>query len=123
MNLIPPSTGEYRDRLRFDREQPGPNIGGETTSGGWTTLIDVRAAAVLPTRGGSDVIAERLENRVGYDIWLRHDHAAAGIRAGDRAVNLRTGEVYALGAPIDPTNRRQWLLVQATSNGKRDGQG
>ena len=118
MALSVPSSGEYRDRLRFDREQAGPNIGGETTSGGWVTLIDVRAAAVLPTRGGSDVIADRLENRVGYDIWLRHDH-----RAGDRAVNLRTGEVYALGAPIDPTNRRQWLLVQATSNGKRDGQG
>lgn len=112
-----PSAGELRHNLRFERKTPGSNIGGVKTTG-WEVLVDTRRAKVAPTRGGADVVAGRLAGKVVYDIWISNDGATRELTVADRAVDNRTGEIYALGSPIDPNQRRQWLLIQAVSNGK-----
>jgi hypothetical protein len=58
-----------------------------------------------------------MAGKTSYDIWIRSDSASRTLTNADRAVNNRTGEVYLLGQPIDPTGRRQWLLIQAVSGG------
>jgi hypothetical protein len=112
-----PHTGELRNSVRFDRAVEGENVGGVTRTT-WTQLIDQRAVKLDPTRGGDEVIAGRLEGKSSYDLWVRSDSSTRGLQVGDRAVDRKTGLIYALGEPIDPNNRRQWLLIQATSNGR-----
>ena len=112
-----PHSGELRNRVRFDREAVSGNVGGVEQSA-WASLIDCRSVKLDPTRGGDEVIAGRLEGKASYSLWVRSDSATRGLKVGDRAVDLNTGLIYALGEPIDPTNRRQWLLIQATTNGR-----
>jgi hypothetical protein len=119
MALQTPSAGELRENLRFERLPPAVNVGGvvEAEWSGATMTIATTRAKVTPTRGGAEVIAGRMAGKTSYDIWIRSDSASRTLTNADRAVNNRTGEVYLLGQPIDPTGRRQWLLIQAVSGG------
>ena len=113
-----PHTGELRARLRFDRSSLGANVGG-VVLGVWAPFIKMRSAKLEPTRGGIEVTSERLDGKAIYDLWVRSDSQTRLLKPGDRAVDLRTDVIYALGQPIDPNDRRQWLLIQATTSDKK----
>lgn len=119
-----PNAGKLKASLRFERQGTVTNVGG-VVSGGWTsptTLATVRAF-VDPRKGSESVVAGRMSGNATYTIWVRQSAATRGLTNGDRAVNTRTGEIYNIGMPIDPYNNRQWLLIDAISNGNANGEG
>lgn len=128
MNMSLPSAGRMKYRLRFERRGTGSGVAGNIR-GPYAVLdgspVNGFSASVEPTstRNGADVLAGRMSGKVQYDIWVRSCALLRGLRQGDRAVNIRTGEVYTLGQPIDPTGRRQWLFFQSVSAGNANGQG
>lgn len=110
--------GALRERIRIDRlGEPGTDQYGNPTEAQWDTLIEPQPAGVTPLRGSEEVQAQRLTGVVTYEIRFRFTEANAAIRASDRAVNVRTGEVLNLRhKPIDPdSGQRHWLVVQAQS--------
>lgn len=127
MSMQTPSAGKLMHRLRFERRgSPGTNVGG-VIRGDWAAIggAENRAASVEPTFGGDTEanIAGRMTGKVRYDIWVRSDAVLRSLKASDRAVNVRTNEIYSLGMPVDPDNSRKWLLIQAVSAGNADAQG
>lgn len=122
MAITLPNPSELRANLRFERRS-GERAPGGVINPTWNDLISPKRAKVAPTMGGEAVIAGRQAGKAQYDIWLRSCTETRGLNNGDRAVNTRTGEIYNLGQPIDPTGSRDWLLIQAVSAGNADGQG
>lgn len=55
----------------------------------WRTFIDRRAAKLQATRGGEEVIANRLSGLELFDVWMRCDAKTALIRVGDRIIDNR----------------------------------
>ena len=117
-----PRAGDLRDRVRFEREVKGQNVGGFPqmwwSPVGWIDTAAQRSAKVEVTRGGEEMVAGRLQGEASYDIWVRFDSFTTTLKASDRAVNTRSGEVYAIAWIGDPNGRRTWLLMQATSKGR-----
>lgn len=125
-----PRAGDLRDEVRFEREAKGQNVGGFPQKA-WGPLgadpdatadenaaAATRAAKVEVTRGGEQTVAGRLQGEAAYDIWVRFEPFTETLGASDRAVNTRTGEVYAIAWIGDPNGRRAWLILQATSKGR-----
>ncbi len=113
-----PTPPRLRELIRIDRlGEPGTDEYDNPTEAQWDTLIEPQPAGVTPLRGSEEVQAQRLVGVITYEIRFRFTEANAGIRASDRAVNTRTGEVLNLRhKPIDPdSGRRHWLIVQAQS--------
>lgn len=119
-----PSPGKMKSSLRFERQGAVTNVGG-VVSGGWSspTLIATTQAFVEPRKGAEGVIAGRMAGNAQYNIWIHSSEATRTLTNADRAVNTRTGEIYNLGIPIDPDNKRQWLLIDAVSDGNANGEG
>lgn len=117
-----PRAGELRDRVRFERQGPQVNVGGVIQADwapvGGDASSATRWTKIGPTKGGEATVAGRLQGSAAYDIWVRFDSFTSTLIVTDRAVNARTGEVYAIGWIDDPDRRRRWLLIQATSAGR-----
>lgn len=129
MAATPPQPSQLSFSLRFERRAKVANVGGVAT-GAWGVILgaEMRRALVAPTALSSrsaneEVIAGRMSGRVQYDIWMFSDRVVRTLVSTDRAVNIRTGEIYNLGQPIDLEGKRRWLLVQAVSGGNAEGTG
>lgn len=117
-----PTAGKLLDRVRFEREGDGENDGGVIRTA-WTPVGGdadraTRSAKLEPTRGGEATVSGRIQGSAVYDLWVIFDSLTSTISAGDRVVNARSGDIYAIGWVDDPDRRRRWLLLQVTSAGR-----
>lgn len=114
--------GALREKIRIEKR-------GETIDRyrnpvpGWVPLdpaFEVRAR-IKPLGGTEQMRADRIEAPVRYEITIRRSARTAALDpTGYRAVNMRTNEIYDIHAIVDPTERRQWLVMTCTA-GKADG--
>lgn len=104
-----PTSGQLRDSFRIERETLTPDgYGGQTRT--WTVLIESLPAHAVFMRGGESVMAARLAARQPAVLTFRNFADSRGIVPQDRAVNKRTGEVFAIKeAPRESRESRGYL--------------
>lgn len=111
MAIGPQGAGELRDRVTFQRRERLAS--GPTPFGDWQTLIASRAAKLVPTRGGEQVIAGRLQGVAAFDLWVRYDSETARVTPEDRVVDARDpARVFAIRFAQDMDGQRRWILMQ-----------
>lgn len=109
-----PTAGDLRERLRFERRAQPVSDGAGNFEAAWEAQCTV-AAGVRPLTGGESVTAARLAGSQPVVITVRRSLATLAITSAWRAVNIRSGEVYALTSPpADLERRGQYLDMLAT---------
>lgn len=108
-----PNAGELRQRIRIERRAGGSNVGG-VVKGSWATLIETRAAKLIPSRSGAGetVMAGRLAGRAPWDCWIRWDSETREIRTNDRAVEIGTDRTFNIRSCLNMDGKRTWLFLQ-----------
>ena len=118
--MEPKSAGDLKDAIRIDR-RVDQSDGAGAKKGDWTVLIARRSCQITPRKGGTEIQAQRDQGVVDYDCWIRLDSQTRGIKAGDRAVDLRdTSRTFKIAPVGDMTGRGQFLLLQL-GQGRADG--
>jgi len=95
-NLAP----ALRERVTFARRVTITDAYG-ATRGDWVDQFTV-AARIQPRLGGETVIAARLQGAQPVSITVRQSAYTREIDEGWRAMNARSGVVYAVHSLIDP---------------------
>lgn len=107
--------GKLRSRLHFQRrtlEDDGYGSGGYT--GDFATVF-TDAAEIIPRMGSEAVLGARLQGLQPVTIRVRSHVATRGLDATWRAVNARTGEVYAITSPpINVDQKNEYIDMLAT---------
>jgi len=98
--------GPMREVLIAQRRQDVEDQYGNT-QGQWVETTRF-PASVEARRGGEAVIASRLQGTVIYIVTTRYSAAAAAISSGDRLVDARSGQTYAIRTWI-PRPRRDYI--------------
>lgn len=100
-----------RVRLESPTEQPD---GYGNTTAGWTARFE-RRCEIRPMRGGEAVIGARLAGTTPALIVMRADVQTRAIGTDWRAVDARTGRVWAIrqSEAMEADGRRWTLLVEA----------
>lgn len=109
-----PGPGELRDRVRFERRAEQPDGYGNTEAD-WAEILpgkSERYVRLLPTRGGEQVIAGRLQGVRAFDLSVSADSLTRQVGPGDRVVNVRTGEALNVRWAADLDGRNTWMLMQ-----------
>lgn len=115
-----------RERVVFQRRQAvADGLGGQ--AGPWVDLF-TRAAEVAPhTAGGSgreEVIAQRLQGVMLFDVWIRGDGQTLELTADDRAIQIGANRtrirMLNIRAITNPDMRRTWLVLTC-EQGVADG--
>lgn len=105
--------GDLRFRLRFEARTETDDGAGNMRAA-WVAQFTV-SAALLPRIGGEEVQAARLAGVQPVVLQVRRTSDTLLIRADWRAVNVETGEIYAITSPpVDRTGRRAFLDMIAT---------
>ena len=111
-----PKSGLFTRALRF--ESPAPLPEGDAAGNfevGWQERCTV-SASVQPRVMGEAVIAARLTGRQPVTITVRRSAATAEIGPGWRAVDVRSGVVYAVTSPpADMAQDGATLEIMATA--------
>lgn len=102
--------GRLRDRVRFESRSVGNDGAGNTNVGDWAKRF-VRSAEIVPLKGGEDVIAARLQGTQPALIRVRFDPETSAVTPDWRAVDERTGVVYAIHTAADMERRRTWWTM------------
>lgn len=114
--------GDMRQVVQFQRRAPVAD-GYGNTDGPWEVTIPRRAAKLIPTRGGEQVIAQRLQGQSTWDLYVRFDDQTRQVIPGDRVIDLHDivpGRTFAVRFAQDMDGKRTWLLLQLTL-GQADG--
>ena len=107
--------GEMRRRLRFEmRTGPVDDGYGNTVAGAWTPQFTV-SAAVKYMLGSESVLAARLEGRQPAVVTVRMSTNTKRITHEWRAVDVRSGAVFALKEP--PRDPGDGFLEMLTESG------
>lgn len=107
------AAGTMRDRLRFEvRPVDTPDDYGNPVTGEFAAQF-TRYVEIKPMRGGEDVLAARLTGTQPILIRARYDTQTARITPDWRAVDVRTGTVYAIRTAVDMDRRRTWIEMMA----------
>ena len=77
-------------------------------------------ARIVPKRGSEELIAARATGLAIYEITVRHSSSTAGITAGDRVVNARTGQTYNIKW-LENLDMRKRYMVMVCEAGGPDG--
>jgi head-tail adaptor len=114
------TAGELRERVTFQRLTEGAGDGKGNYQTSWSNLdLLVRIpAAVKPVRATEVVLARGIEGRVLYEVKVRHTAAAAGIRVGDRMVDVRSSVTFNVKSPpTNPDMRNKYITLLAETGG------
>lgn len=106
-----PGAGELTEAVRFERRGAPVSDGAGNFEGAWQTLIGRRSAKLQATRGGEQVIAQRLTGTAPWDLWVRAGRETRAVTQADRVVDLRSGRVFNIRA-IAETRSRAFLFMQ-----------
>lgn len=101
------TAGKLRSSLHFQRRTVEDDGYGNETVGDFATVF-TDAAEIIPRMGSEAVMGARLQGLQPVTIRVRSHIATRGLGAEWRAVNARTGEIYAITSPpvnVDQKNR------------------
>jgi head-tail adaptor len=101
-----------RDRLRFESRAVADDGYGNPVAGDWTHRF-TRSADVRPARGGEEVLAAKLQGVQPVRIIVYSDSETRTVTPEWRAVDSRSGLVYAIRAVADEERRGQFLTLDA----------
>lgn len=108
-----PSAGDLIERISFQRRSDVADEYGNTQAT-WDAEFDRRALFIM--RPGSEAaFGARLEGRQPVTIIVQYDAQTATITSDWRAIDQRTGKVYAIHTAGDMERKRQWLSIVAES--------
>jgi head-tail adaptor len=119
-----PLARDMRDKITVQRRSVSISaLGGQL--GAWNTLIASRAAKIIPLkplrRGGEEVVADREQATILYEMWIRWDSETSQITTDDRVIDLRDpSKIFKLRFVEDLDRRKVWLTIQA-ERGVADG--
>jgi head-tail adaptor len=108
------SAGAMRDRLRFESRAVVDDTFGNTVSGDWTHRF-TRSADVRPARGGEEVLSAKLQGIQPVRIVVYSDSETRTVTPDWRAVDSRSGLVYAIRTIVDEERRGQFLTLDAVA--------
>lgn len=115
--------GNLRERVTFQRLAAGDDGFGNATTGAWTDIADCVsvAAQIQPMRQAEVVLSQGVQGRILHQVIVRSTSALAGVKTGDRAVNVRSGRTYNVkGPPMNPDQRGralQFLVEEGGADG------
>jgi head-tail adaptor len=116
------TAGKMRAKLNFQQrslEDDGYGSGGNT--GPFQTIF-TDSAELTPRMGSEAVMASRLQGIQPYTIRIRSHTLARTVDATWRAVDARTGAIYALVSPaVNVDQKNAYLDILATVGGQADG--
>jgi len=107
--------GKLRERVRFERRAAAPD-GFGNVEGAWQTLVGPVWAEIRPLRADEEEVARRLESVGRVEITIRYSSDVAALSADDRAVDARTGTVYAIRGVENRDMHKRYLVVTAETN-------
>lgn len=118
--------GRLRERISLQRRgAPGGsgsgsegNDGFGNSEGGWAEVFQC-AAQFVPIKGREEVLAQRLQGLQPLAIVIRNSAQARAVTPDWRAVDLRSGRVYAVVSV--QANERRSLLDLLCEGGGADG--
>lgn len=106
------TAGDMNDRLRFEARASTTDDYGNEGAGEWVARF-VRWAMIRPMRGGEEVVASRLQGQQPVRIVVRSDSETRTIMPEWRAVDQRSGAIYAIKAAVDEERRNQFITIDA----------
>ena len=106
--------GKMLDRFRFEARLSTDDGLGNPQSGPWTEQF-TRWAEVKAERGNESVEAARLEGQQRVRIMVHNDSGTRRITTDWRAVDARSGTVYAITSVMDEERRGQFITMEAIS--------
>jgi len=104
--------GDMNDRLRFESRKATDDGYGNEVAGPWTAQF-TRWADIWTMRGGEEVHASRLQGIQPLRIIVYSDSETRTITPEWRAVDTRSGAIYAIKAVVDEERRGQYLTLDA----------
>lgn len=96
-----------RERVRFEARAVVDDGFGNQVSGDWAERFS-RPALFIMKPGSEAVLAARLQGQQPVTMILRHDAQTQTIGTDWRAVDVKTGAIYAIRASEDMDRKRQW---------------
>lgn len=101
------AAGKLRELIAFEARQTIDDGLGNETSGPWVEQCRANAERT-PLKGGEAVLASRLEGKQPYLVTVRWSVATSQVTTDWRAIDVRTGAVYALQTAV-PRVRRDYI--------------
>lgn len=105
-----PQSGDLRERVRFEKRGGTDDGFGNTVPGPWEEQF-TRSAQFIMKPGSEAVLAARLQGQQPLTMIVRFDGSTRAITPDWRAVDGRTGAVYAIKAAEDMDRRRAWITL------------
>lgn len=111
------TTGDLRERVRFEARATTGDEYGNPTAGGFVAQF-TRSAAFKPLIGGEEVMQARLGGTQPVVISVRYDSSTTRITPEWRCVDTRTGAVYEIRTAVDMKRRKQYIEMMAVALGE-----
>lgn len=100
--------GLLRERVRFERRIPMGDDGYGNVRANFVPVATM-AARIDPASGREDVIAAKLQGVQLFEITVRWSRDSKTIKATDRAVNARSGEVFNIRSAANEDEHRRYM--------------
>jgi hypothetical protein len=121
--MAPRKTGAGGLRTRIDFQSKGPSedeFGNPLPGGPYATVFSDNAE-IVPRMGSEAVLAARLQGLQPVTIRVRSNTNTRSLDATYRAVDARTGAVYAITSPpVNTDQKNQYIEMLATSGTQTD---
>lgn len=109
-----PGAGDLNRRLTFTCRAAKDDGYGNVQSGEFEPAFSL-SAAVVPLKGGEQVIASRLAGMQPVVIKVRWCRQSRLIGSGWQAVDARSGETFDITSAADMDGKRMFIDILATS--------
>ncbi|MDW9463718.1 head-tail adaptor protein [Sinorhizobium meliloti] len=114
------SAGRMRAKLHFQQRTTGDDGFGTPTVGDFATVF-TDAAEIIPRMGSEAVMGARLQGLQPVTIRVRSHVATRALDATWRAVDARSGAVYAITSPpVNVSQKNDYIDMLATIGAQAD---
>lgn len=108
------TAGKLRSRLNFQQRTIGDDGFGGTVTGPFQTVF-TDGAEIIPRMGSEPVLASRLQGVQPVTIKVRSHAATRALDATWRAVDARSGAIYAIvSPPVNLSQKNDYIEMLAT---------
>ena len=109
------SPGTLRERVAFQRRAGGSDGAGNTVAAfDAAAPICTVSARLRPINGREEVLAQKLQGTLSFELIVRYCAATSSVTPSCRAVNARTGDTYDIRTIQNPDERKQYLSMIVT---------